>query len=390
MEYVPRAIGPQFHAYLRTFPAVMVWGPRQCGKSTFVLNELPGFRHYDLERPADFDLIATDPELFFLEHPEGVCIDEAQRYPELFPVLRYVIDRQRGKGRYVLLGSAGPLLLRRISETLTGRIGILELTPFTAAELAARRPWGQRWMWGGLPPMHDLESDAQRVAWLESYLQTLLERDLPQLGVHVPSYRLRRFWTMASHVHGQLLTASTLARSLELSTGAVTNYLDILEGVLLVRRLQPYSANVGKRLVKRPKLYIRDSGILHRLAGLRTSEELELWPGRGSSFEGLVVEELITQASVKLTVPRFYYYRTQAGAEVDLLVQDGREIIPIEIKLGIDVGPYDTAGLRSCMQDLGLKRGYVLVRGAEERSLGRGMRTLPWDAVASGQSGPWS
>jgi hypothetical protein len=195
---------------------------------------------------------------------------------------------------------------------------------------------------------------------------------------------------MLSYVHGQLLNTSTLARSLELSTTAITNYLDVLEGALLIRRLQPFFANIGKRLVKRPKVYVRDTGMLHRLAGLRSSEELELWPGRGNSFEGLVVEELIAQASVKLTAPRFFYYRTQAGAEVDLLIQEGQRITPIEIKLGIDVSPYDIVGLKHCLQDLGLERGFVVTRGREARSLGPGIETLPWEALVSGDGGLWT
>ena len=384
MQYIPRAIGSRLRAYLQTFPVVMVWGPRQCGKSTFVLNELSGYTHYDLERPADFNLITSDPELFFTEHPHRVCIDEAQRYPELFPVLRHIVDRQRRNGRFVLLGSSGPLLLRTVSETLAGRIGILELTPFIGSELAGRFPWQQRWMWGGLPPLYELQTDEQRVTWLESYLQTVLQRDLPLLGVRVPPARLSRFWTMLSWVHGQLLNSSSLARSMELSTSAITNYLDILEGALLVRRLPPYFANVGKRLVRRPKLYVRDTGMLHRLAGLNDPSALELWPGRGGSFESLVVEELITQAANRLTAPRFYFYRTQAGAEVDLLIQDGPSLLPIEIKLGIDVGPRDTVGLRNCMSDLGLRRGFIVTRAAEARSLGHGITTLPWQQVAAG------
>ncbi|MBN1835944.1 MAG: ATP-binding protein [Spirochaetales bacterium] len=390
MNYVPRALGQVFRSYLRTFPVVMVWGPRQSGKSTFVLNELPGFRHYDLERPADFSLIASDPELFFAEHANGVCVDEAQRYPDLFPVLRHVVDKDRRNGRFVLLGSSGPLLLRTISETLAGRIGILELTPFTCLELAHRIHWQDRWMWGGLPPVHELDTATQRIDWMESYLRTLLERDLPLAGVRVPAARMLRFWTMLSYLQGQLLNVSTLARSLELSTTAITNYLDILEGALLIRRLQPYFANIGKRLVKRPKLYVRDSGILHRLAGLDAPETLEVWPGRGNSFEGLVVEELIAQASVKLAAPRFFYYRTQAGAEVDLLIQEGRRIIAVEIKLGIDVRPYDIGGLRHCLQDLGLKRGFVVTRGREIRSLGHGIETLPWESVVSTDTGLWA
>jgi len=177
---------------------------------------------------------------------------------------------------------------------------------------------------------------------------------------------------------------------LELSTTAISNYLDILEGVLLIRRLQPFHANIRKRLVKSPKVYIRDSGMLHRLADLADESSLETWPNRGNSFEGLVVEELITAAANSMNGTRFTFYRTQAGAEVDLLVQSGRRIWPIEIKLGIDVRHYDTMGLRHCMEDLELERGFIVTRGESVRPLGRGIYTLPWEEIASGKLYPWS
>ena len=390
MEYIARSIGSRFREYLKVFPAVMVWGPRQCGKSTIVAHELPHFEHFDLERPADYNLISADPELFLTEHGDRICIDEAQRYPELFSVMRHVIDKRRQNGRFVLLGSSGPILLRKVSETLAGRISILELTPFTVEESSACCSWTTRWWRGGLPPLYDLDTEEQRITWLQSYLQTLLERELPILGIRVPATRLLRFWTMLAHVHGQLLNVSMLAKSLELSPTAISNYLDILEGVLLIRRLRPFYVNVRKRLVKSPKVYIRDSGILHRLADLADESSLETWPNRGNSFEGLVLEELITAATNAMTGARFTFYRTQAGAEVDLLVQNGQRIWPIEIKLGIDVRHYDTVGLQHCMEDLKLDRGFIITRGDSIRSLGRGICTLPWEEIASGKLYPWS
>jgi predicted AAA+ superfamily ATPase len=390
MNYIPRSIGARFREHLKTFPEVMVWGPRQCGKSTFVAHEFPDFEHFDLERPANYNLISSDPELFLTEHGDEICVDEAQRFPEMFPVLRCIIDKRRQNGRFILLGSSSPILLQKISETLAGRIGILELTPFTVEESSCFYSWATRWWWGGLPPLYDLSTEEQRLTWLQSYLQTLLERELPVIGVRVPTRRLLRFWTMLSYVHGQLLNISMLAKSLELSPTAISNYLDILEGVLLIRRLQPYYVNIRKRLVKSPKVYIRDSGILHRLAGLTHESSLETWPNRGSSFEGLVIEELITAASNSLAGPRFFFYRTQAGAEVDLLIQVGQMIWPIEIKLGIDVRHYDTVGLRHCMEDLKLERGFIVTRGESIRSLGRGIYTVPWEEIAGGRNYPWS
>jgi predicted AAA+ superfamily ATPase len=280
--------------------------------------------------------------------------------------------------------------MQTASETLTGRLGILGLTPFTAHELIGVRPWEEKWRWGGLPPMHDLETDVQKLAWMESYVMTVLERDLPALGVRIPASRLLRFWTMLTHLNGALLNVSALAESMEISTTAVNNYLDILEGSLMIQRLPPFFANVKKRLVKRPKLYIRDSGILHWLAGLRRSEDLDTWIGRGASFEGLVAGELMERARLQLSAPRFSFYRTQAGAEVDLLVEDGKIIYPIEIKHGTSVGPYDTIGLRHCMADLQIERGYIVTRGDEVRRLGNGITCLPWGQIVKGSVSPWT
>lgn len=375
---------------MRTFPVVLIIGPRQCGKSTFVRHELPEFMHIDLERPSDQSQLSSDIELFLQEHARDICIDEAQRSPALFPALRYVVDRGTGTGRFVLLGSAGPQLLRTASETLTGRIGILTLTPFTAHELQGVRPWEEKWRWGGLPPVHSLETEEQRLAWMESYVMTVLERDLPALGVRIPAPRLLRFWTMLTHLHGALLNVSALAESMEISTTAVAHYLDILEGSLMIQRLPPHFANLRKRLVKRPKLYISDSGILHWLAGLRRRGDLETWIGRGASFEGLVAGELIARARLELSAPRFSFYRTQAGAEVDLLIEDGKTIYPVEIKHGVSVGQYDTVGLRHCMADLGIAKGYIVSRGDEVRRLGNGITALPWVEIVKGAISPWS
>ena len=389
MDYVERELRTKLPLYLRTFPVVMIIGPRQCGKSTFIRHELPEFMHFDLERPSDFSMVSSDIELFLQEHQRGICIDEAQRSPALFPALRHAVDRGSGPGRYVLLGSAGPRLMQTASETLTGRIGILALTPFTAHELNGVRPWEERWRWGGLPPIHALETDAQRLAWIESYVMTVLERDLPALGVRIPAPRLLKFWTMLTHLQGSLLNVSALAESMELSTTAVSHYLDVLEGSLMIHRLAPHFANLRKRLVKRPKVFIRDSGILHWLAGLHRREDLDTWVGKGASFEGIVVEELMARAHFELGAPRFSFYRTQAGAEVDLLVEDGKTIYPIEIKHGAGVGQHDTVGLRHCMADLGIAAGYMVTRGDEVRRLGNGITVLPWTQVASGAISPW-
>ena len=382
MEFIPRSPAGRLRRLLQSFPAVLVYGPRQCGKSTLVRSLYPGWMHLDLERPADLFALQADLEGFFVRHPRRVAIDEAQRLPDLFPVLRHAIDRSPAKGRFLLTGSASPALIGSVSESLAGRIGLLELTPFRCSELWGTSHAAGRWFWGGYPPVHARRARLARTEWLDSYVSTFLERDLPSLGVRLPTHRLRTLWTMLTHVHGSLLNVSDLARSVGVSSHTVASDLDVLEATFMIRRLAPYHANVQKRLTKSPKLYVRDTGLLHFLAGLRHPAELETWPRRGSSFEGLVIEELAAWAAERMVRPGIFFWRTQAGAEVDLLIVAGRRIIPIEVKLGAAVDPRSLAGLRQCMADLSLKRGFVVTTGTERRSLGRAIEVLPWQAIA--------
>ncbi len=384
MRYISRYQVDRLRQLLRDFPAVLLLGPRQCGKSTLVRHALPDWTYLDLERPSDVALLEADLEGFLDEHSSKVILDEAQRLPEVFPVLRHMIDRSARKGRFVLLGSASPELMRSVSETLAGRIALLELTPFTSMELTKTRHAADRWFWGGYPPIHALRNARARQEWFGAYVSTFLERDLPALGLGLPQRRLRRLWTMLTHVHGNLLNVSDLARSLTVTSPTVSHDLDVLEGAYMIRRLQPYFANVQKRLTKSPKLYVRDSGLLHFLAGLRRPDELKTWPKRGASFEGLVIEEIISLATRSLVRPEFYFWRTQAGAEVDLLVVDGRRVLAIEIKLSTTVNQYDVAGLQSCMKDLGLRRGIVISMSQERRRLSSAIEIVPWGEVASG------
>lgn len=353
MKTIPRSAAGRLRRLAATFPAVLVYGPRQCGKSTLARTLRAGWRHVDLERPAD-------------------------------AALRHAIDRGRGKGRFVLTGPASPALLASAAESLAGRMGMLELAPFRSAELAGTPAAGGRWFWGGYPPVHARRGNRARGEWLDAYVSSYLERDLPALGVRLPAQRLRKLWTMLTHVHGQILNVSDLARSLGVSAHTVANDLDILEGTFMVRRLPPYQANVQKRLTKSSKLYLRDSGLLHFLAGLRVPGDLETWPRRGASFEGLVIEELAAWAAERFVRPGLFFWRTQAGAEVDLLIADGQRIHPVEIKLGASVEPRALFGLRQCMTDLGLKRGFVVTTGDERRSIGKAIEILPWGEIARG------
>lgn len=385
MRHLSRIAEMRFQRLLKTFPAVLVVGPRQCGKSTLTRHALPGWEHLDLERPSDLALLNTDLEGFLAVRPKKVVFDEAQRAPELFTALRHRIDSGTGKGRYVLLGSASPALMRSVSESLAGRIGLLELTPFRSQELHGLAYLKDRWFWGGYPSVLSLRNAKARGTWLDAYVSTFLERDLPALGLNLPIQRLRTLWTMLTHVHGQLLNVSDLARSLSVSTHTVNADLDVLEGAFMIRRLQPFFANVQKRLTKSPKLYVRDTGLLHFLAGLRNSRELTTWPKRGHSFEGLVIEEIIALAQDTLVRPEVFFWRTQAGAEVDLLVRNGNQLLPIEIKLGSSIDQYGYAGLRQCMNDLGLKRGWVVNTSKERRMLAPGIEQVPWSAVVAGE-----
>lgn len=327
--------------------------------------------------------LSADLEGYFDAHPHSVVVDEAQRLPELFPLLRHVLDRSKRKGRFILLGSASPKLMKSVSESLAGRVAILELTPLLASELAGRPQAQNRWFWGGYPPVLALRDARSRGEWFDAYISTFLERDLPALGLSPSTRRLRQLWTMLTHVHGNLLNVSDLARSLAVSSPTVARDLDILEGAYMIRRLPPFFANVQKRLTKSPKLYVRDTGLLHFLAGLRKPADLDVWPKRGHSFEGLVIDELMALASQQMVRPQFFFWRTQAGAEVDLLVVAGKKILPIEIKLGAAVGPHEVSGLRQCMKDLGLKRGLVVSNGTERRRMSAEIEIIPWSEIAS-------
>jgi predicted AAA+ superfamily ATPase len=381
--HIERQAAARLKQLLATFPAVLICGPRQCGKSTLVRSRLATFRHIDLERPADAALLAADLEGFLDANPKRLAVDEAQRAPELFPALRHAIDRGRGNGRFVLLGSASPTLMQTASETLAGRMGVMELTPFTNEELAGTRHAADRWYWGGFPRVHALRGATKRIDWLDGYVTTFLERELPMLGVGLPARRLRTLWMMLTHVHGNLLNVSDLARSIGVSSHTIQGDLDVLEATFMIRRLQPFFANIQKRLTKSPKLYVRDTGVLHLLAGLRAPGELETWPKRGSSFEGLVIEEIIALASIRLRRPEFYFWRTQAGAEVDLLIVQGGVVVPIEIKLGASVDRHAVVGLRQCMSDLGARRGFVVYGGTERTSLGKDIELVPFAQLST-------
>ena len=383
-----RAAQPVLEGLLRRFPAVALIGPRQCGKTTLAqtVARLRGRTsiYLDLEAPSDLARLA-DPE-HYLRSQEGslVVLDEVHRAPGLFGVLRGLIDRQRAKGRragqFLLLGSASIELLRQSAESLAGRIAYLELTPFLERELPPER--GAReplWVRGGFPDSLLAAGDAASFEWRQAFIRTYLERDIPQLGPRIPAETLRRFWTMLAHEHGQMVSHARIAAGLGVSGQTVSRYLDLMTDLLLVRSLRPWSRNVRKRLVRSPKVYVRDSGIAHALLGLRTRDDVLAHPVAGPSWEGHVIENLCAAA------PRgtaSWFYRSAAGAEIDLVLEvPGAGTLAIEIKRSL--APSLSKGFVIACEDLRAKRRYLVYPGAESFALDRRTTALPLKALVA-------
>lgn len=356
---ISRRILPNIENALVQFPAVALLGPRQAGKTTLArsvgsshINSL----YLDLERPSDLAKLA-DPELFLSRHADQlVVLDEIQRQPDLFPVLRALIDENRRPGRFLLLGSASPQLLRQTSESLAGRISFHELAPFDVSEIKPEKAdIGVFWLRGGYPLSWLAESDEASLAWRESFIITHLERDIPAFGIRIPGPTLHRFWRMLAHLHGQMWNASRLASGFGVSAPTVQHYLEILEATYMVRRLPPLHVNLGKRLVKSPKIYLRDSGLLHALLGIRSLDELAGHPVVGPSWEGWVLEQIAQLLSPQWALS---FYRTATGAEMDVVAERGGRRIGFEIKLSS--APSLSKGFWSAMKDLHLEQAYVV------------------------------
>jgi hypothetical protein len=374
MPWKPRAHARRFRELLKAFPVVCILGPRQCGKTTFVKSVLPRWRYLDMEKPSDLAQVGDDPETQLRRWREKIVFDEAQRLPRLFPVLRSFIDENpKGKGRIVLLGSASFDIIQGVSESLAGRVGFLDMTPFQIVE-APR--WKRLWFRGGFPDAYLEQDDRRRLDWFEGYARTFLERDLRQLGLDVSPTQMRRLWSMLAHLQGELWNASELGGSLGTSYHTVNRYVDILEQTFLVRRLKPYHANIGKRLTKSPRVYIRDSGLLHYFLGIHRDEDLDVHPKRGKSWEGFVIEQIADFASLHSPGTEFFFWRTATGQEVDLIVKLGGRLVPVEIKTHRSPQKSDLKGLHFCMGDLQLAEGYVVRPEGEEYSLGDGMVVL--------------
>lgn len=358
---------PALEALLRTTlgrrPIAVLTGPRQCGKTTLARRFAAGRRaeYFDLEKPSDQSRL-TNPELT-LEPLRGlVVLDEAQLRPDLFPLLRVLADRQPLPAKFLLLGSASPDLVRGVSESLAGRAGLIAMGGFDLSEVGADRA-RRLWWRGSFPRAFLARTDPESRSWLEDFIQTFLERDLRRFGIEVPPAALRRLWSMIGHYHGQTWNASEISRSLGESHTTVKRHLDILTGAFMVRQLQPWFENVGKRQVRAPKVYLRDSGLLHTLLQLHSFAALESHPKLGASWEGFALEQVLRITGDHAA----YFWATQAGAELDLLVTWRGRRLGVEFKYAD--APSITRSMRIALEDLKLGELWVVHPGKDSYPL---------------------
>jgi len=372
---IKRQAQAQINGLLKQFPAVAILGPRQVGKTTLAKQLAAGSKdktiYLDMEKLADRNRLMDAHSYLQTQKDKTVIIDEAQLMPALFSVLRPVIDEHRRPGRFILLGSASPMLVKGVSETLAGRIAYTELTPVTTLELPKNISFQQHWLRGGFPEPLLAKTDAAAHQWMQAFIRSYVERDLENLfGVNISSVNMQRLWTMLAHVSGNVWNAETFARSLGVTAPTVLRYVDYLEGGFMVNRLQPWFTNTKKRLVKSPKVYVRDTGLLHTLLNISTTDDLLSHPVAGASWEGYVLAQIAASKSPDL---QLYYYRTHDGAECDaVLVKGIKPVACIEIKLSN--APALSKGFLHCIDDLQPKYKLVITPQSETYTAQHGVQ----------------
>lgn len=363
---------------LRRSRAVALLGPRQCGKTTLAreIVDIDSPNYFDLEDTASL-ISLSDPKATLSSLKDIVVIDEIQRRPDLFPVLRVLLDRIPLPAKFLILGSGSPDLLRQSSESLAGRLELIEMDGFDLSEVGQMSA-SKLWLRGGFPLSFLAKNDVDSFAWRKSFIQAFLERDLRQQGIDIPSVAMHRFWAMLAHSHGQIWNAAPFATSLGISQPTVRRYLDILTGLFMIRQIQPWHENIKKRQVKAPKVYIRDSGVLHSLLGIKTEADILRHPSCGASWEGYVLEEIIAAVNPD----DVYYWATHNGAEIDLVFfKDG-------CKYGVEIkradAPVMTPSLRIALEDLKLERIMVIYPGDKRYELHKKISVIPFNKIISG------
>jgi len=377
---IQREIQARIKEIMQQFPAVGILGHRQIGKTTLALQLAEAISpepiYLDLESPTDLDKL-REPEFYFEEHKDRpIILDEVQRLPEVFATLRGVIDRRRRAGhrvgQFLILGSASLDLLQQSSESLAGRISYATLSGLKPTEIEPGK-FGDLWLRGGFPNSFLSSDDNASFNWRQEFISTYLERDVPQFGSRIPASTLRQLWTMLAHIQGGLLNLSRLAAGMGVSVPAVGRYIDLLEDLFLLRKLQPWASNVGKRLVRAPKVYIRDSGLTHTLLKIKDYEDLLGHPAVGGSWEGFVIETLLADLPSWASP---YFYRTSAGAEIDLLIEAGnKKMIAIEIKRSIS--PSLSKGFLIGCEDVAATHRYFVYSGKERFRISKDVTALP-------------
>jgi predicted AAA+ superfamily ATPase len=356
---------------LKRSRVVALLGPRQSGKTTLARQFVPAdsLNYFDLEDPQSLARL-TEPDTALRPLRKLVVIDEIQRRPDLFPLLRVLADRQPLPARFLILGSASPDLLKQSSETLAGRLETIPLEGFRLADLGFAMQT-RHWVRGGFPLSYTARTETDSVRWRRQFLQTFLERDVPQLGIGIPAMALRRFWNMVAHYHGQIWNAAELARALAVNESTVRRYLDLMTGLFMIRQLPPWFENLGKRQVKAPKVYIRDTGLLHALLGIASQRDLEHHPKVGASWEGYAVEEILKA----LRPDEAYYWATHQGAEIDLVLFKNGRRIGIECKRAD--APTLTPSMRIALADLKLDELRVVYPGEKRYALAKKVQAVP-------------